>query len=507
LPVERPSDRDWSIRLMTTSDLLGTQLTTALWVLFAAVGLVLLIACANIANLLLARAAVRQRELAIRAALGAGPWRLARQSLTESLLIAFFGGLLGLVFSLWGTDFVVRFRPQALSELQRVHMDGWTLGFAFGIALLTAVVFGLAPAWRVAGRNLRQALSETGANQATGRRQNLLGRSLVTAEVALSVVLLAGAGLLVHSFVLLIQSDPGFDRRGLLVTEFSLNDQRYPDAAARTAFFQRLGESLEGIPGVDSVALTTGIPPRLGIMAAQLGIEGRELSEADRNLTLPAASVAPEFFRTAGIPILRGRAFTADDTADAAIINQGMAEHYWPGEDAVGKTFTFGRGRRTVVGVAGNVDAMGWGSSLVSRSARFQMYFPQAQWPYSFGAMAIRTRPGVSGLDAAIKARVWALDPLIPVDKIQTAEQMLAASISRQRFAMILLSIFATLAIALSAVGLYGVVSYMVEQRTREIGIRMALGARPANIFRMVLGEGAWSLVAGWGIGIALSLL
>jgi len=495
LPVDE-SMKAWTIKLVTPAFMLGTQLPRALWLLFGAVSLVLLVACANVANLLLARATVRQREIAVRAAMGAGRRRLLQQLLTESVVLATLGGLLALLFVVWSTDLVTRFSPESLSELAKVRFDASTFSFAIAVSVLTGLLFGLAPALHASRLNLNQVLKQGGT--AGGTRIGWLRRTLVVGEVALSVVLAVGAGLLIHSFHLLGRSDVGFRYENLLVAELGASGGA--GAEAKTNFVRDLHERLRGLPGVERVSFSSGVPPRLGIMAGKLEIERRGGTDVFFNSLKAAATVQPGYFETLGIPILEGRSFTEADAhgEPVAIVNEAMARDYWPGESAIGRRLRMGSNWSHVVGVVGNTEAMGRGRSI----GRHQIFLPEGEWIDRALILAVRTTGDPVALMPLLKSVVWQVDSRVPIISVNTADELLADAMARERFNTMMLTIFAGLALTLSAVGVYGLIAFSVRSRTKEIGIRIALGAHPAEIVRMVLGGGTLMLLAGLLLGV-----
>jgi putative ABC transport system permease protein len=516
LEAERPQPAGWSVALQP---LRGTRMdhTTrrAVQVLVGAVLVVLLIACANVANLFFTQAMARGRELAVRAALGATRWRLVRELLAESLLLGVVGGILGLTLAGWGVRLAIAMAPTTITKFSpnEIRIDGRMLAFTAAIAITTGIVFGILPAWRASRATSGDALKgRTGqAGLAHGRTR----AALVVAEVALSIVLLVGAALLVRSFARLQALDPGFQPRGLLSVGLSIPVDRYR-GAARQEFLRRLQESVHAIPGVRAVAVGNGVPTAAGsIHFGHLEAEG---AAAEKGLSvIPDADASPEYFATTGIPILRGRAFRPDDPASAAVISEGFARRLWPGQDPIGRRFRLdGRGDwRTVVGVAGEVHE----DRSLERETSIEMYSPifaavpapavPVQAPrapgtlrsYSYAMLIVRAdRP--LDLVPAVRTAVWAVDPAQPIESTALVENLVAKSLTEDRFATVLMGTFAALALVLATAGLYAVLAQIVAQRRQEIGIRVALGASRRDIVQMVLSRGLVLTAAGIGIGL-----
>lgn len=500
LEKEYPSANvDTGIRLRRMQDEFVGNIRPVLLVLSAAVGFVLLIACANVANLLLARASGRAAEISIRAALGASRSRLVRQLLTESILLALLGGGLGVLLAQWAVPILVAFTPTEFRFFNIVALDHSVLGFTVVISLLTGLIFGLAPALYASGTGVSRALHDAERGSSTG---HMRGRGLlIGAEVAVSLVLLIGAGLMLKSFARLIHVDPGFDSGRLLV--FNVG---YPSSAApaqQTAFYQQVIEHLRALPGVTSAAAISRLPFTGGNSTRSFS-----LPEDEKSRDADVRVVTPEYFHTMRIPILKGRAFTGHDSAAGplvCVINAAAAREVFRSEDPVGKFITnFGPNKATmqIVGVVGDVRHL-----ALEIAPRPEIYQPlgQAQWPSMF--MAVRSvTPDPRALISNAQNAVWSVDKNVPLANVRTMQDMIADSVVRRKFAMLLLAIFAGLAVLLAAMGLYGVMSFSVAQRTREIGIRVALGAQRSDVLRLVINQGMIFVGSGVVAGLVGSL-
>lgn len=473
-----------------------------LWVLFASVGVILLIACANLANLLVARGISRQREVAVRAALGASRWRLIRQLLTETTIISIAGGACGVLLAYWGLRALLKL-PQNFISADKATLDTRVLLFALAISLLTGWLFGLAPAFQLVRPKLQSFLKEGGRGSGEGARWNRVRGGFVVFQVALSLILLVGAGLLIRSFDTLLKVDVGFRPEKILSLEYRLPRNKYGKSDVQWNFHRQVTEKIQEIPGVQSVALVRGLPFSGNGGTTAITLPDRELPQKGTEPEVMFNTATANYFETIGIPLLRGRTFGNEDqgnTPTVVIINKMMADKFWPNQDAVGKQVRFVEDNSVgnIVGVVGNAKHF-W----IEEDQRLQMYVPYSQMPGLFATLVIRTNVEPLSISEQVRQAVWKVDPDQPMWKVRTVEYLLGRSVADRKFLMTLMVIFAGLALVLTVIGLYGVISYLVNQRTQEIGIRMALGAQMGDILRMVLKQGMFLVIGGVVLGLA----
>lgn len=499
----------YGVRLLTLPEDTVGGFRTTLWTLFAAVAFVLLIACANVGNLLLARSAARQKEVAIRAALGAARSRLVRQLLTESVLLALIGGGLGLLLALWGTSLIESLGSRVTPLLGHVEMDFRVLAFTIGISILTGIIFGLAPALQVSRPDLNETLKEGGRASGAGSSGNRLRGVLVVSEIAMALVLLVCAGLLIKSVMRLRDVNPGFNPENLLTMDIALPSAKYPDAASRVAFFNNLTERIQALPGVQAAGVTSVLPLSSNFDGRSLAVEDQPKPRGEE-ISVDLYVSTPGYLRAMDIPLVKGRLLTEQDTDKTqmvALVNETMARQLWPNQDPIGKRIKFPGSEknvqpwRTVVGVVRDVKQYG-----LDKQDPMQMYLSLAQLPTSFMSLVVRTSSEPTSMMGAVRNEILAIDKDQAAYNVRTMGQLLSDSISLRNFSMLLLLLFACLALTLASVGIYGVMAYSVSQRTHEIGIRLALGAQSSDVLKMIVGQGMLLAAIGIAIGLGVAL-
>src|SRR5690349_181852 len=478
----------------------------SLYILFAAVSFVLLIACANFANLLLARAAERQREFVIRGALGAGRWRLMRQLLTESLLLSLTGGVAAVLLAFWGTNLLVSFKPENLPRLSEIHVDARVLGFTLGVSVLTGLIFGLVPAWAASRGRVGDALKEGGRSATAGSARQRLRSTFVVVELAVALVLLVGAGLLVKTFWKLRSVEPGFNPDHMITMRVELPETRCKEVAPQTRFRKQVLAGMNSLPGVQA-AMVSELPLSGDSLNHDFLIEGRPPIAPGDEPSLETRSILGDYFKVMQIPLRRGRDFGPADFDDHAplvgIANDALVRQYFQNEDPLGKRVRWARDPEihwiTIVGVAGDVKH--FGLDLPEEPALYTPYTQINPWK-RWMSIAARTQGDAAGTAQALKQQIWKVDAQLPVTRLETMSEVTASSFAARRFNMSLLSLFAGLALVLAAIGIYGVMSNAVTQRTPEIGIRLALGASTIDVLRLIVRNGMTLVVIGVVVGL-----
>jgi putative ABC transport system permease protein len=500
------SNQGVGVRVIPLTEQVVGNARLILLVLMGAVSLVLLIACANVANLLLARGSSRQREIAIRTALGASRIRIVRQLLTESVLLSLLSAIAGTALSIWGVKTLLALSGELLPRAHEINVDLRVPGFTVAIALLTSALFGLVPALRASRINLSELLKDASHGLSAGRYRNRVRSLLAISEVALSLVLLIGAGLMIKTLARLIAVDPGFQPQNTLTMNIALLGVKYPTPNQQIEFFQKLTQKVEAMPGVQSAGLISSAPLSGGIYAGGFSIEGR--AAGNDNLAADRRMISPQYFNTLGIPLIEGRHFTDMDNQTSpgvVIVSESWARRFLPGEAAIGKRIKLGgpdskRPWLSIVGIAGDVH-----DTALEKEARPCVYIPYSQFPSASMTLVVRSALDPRVFVGAIRDTVWSVDKDQPLTAVKTMDQYLADSISPRRFNALLLTIFASVALVLASVGVYGVMAYSVAQRVREIGIRMALGAEPSRVINLIVGGGMTLALAGVAIGVAIA--
>lgn len=499
------TNKGWGVRVAPLRDELLKDSGLTLLILFGAVGFLLLIACANVANLLLARAATRRHEMAVRSALGATRRRLARQVLTESLLLSLVGGGFGLLLAFFGTDFLVALAPRSVPRLGEVAIDAKVLTFTLGLIVLTGLLFGLAPALRASRTGLVAALGEGGRKGGRGAIRGRVRNLLIVAQLGVTLTLLVGAGLAVRSFLRLSSVDPGFNPDNLLVLRVALDANTYKDDGQVTGYYQRLLSELRSLPGVQAAGAVTRLP--MSSVGSDASRPYWRPDAAPSGGGAPTANVrmaTPDYFKALGQPLLKGRTFDehmAPDSGRVVIINESLARGLWPHEDPVGRQLVIdyrgGAYPYQVIGVVGDTRHYGLRST-----PNPEIFIPHAQNPFLVMSVAVRTSGSPLLLVKAVREKALQTDPSQPVHSVLSMDELIAESVATELFSMWLLGAFAALALALSVVGVYGTIAYMVAQRTQEIGVRLALGARPVDVFRLIIGQGMRITLIGVAVGL-----
>lgn len=503
LTTERPEfNTGWSVFVAPLHADLVRDAEPAVLVLFGAVALLLLIACGNVGNLLLVRALARTREIAVRRALGASPWRIAGQLLTESALLGLLGGALGLLLAVWMKQGLLAAVPAELQAMFAIEIDPKVAAFAGGLSLLSALVFGLAPALQAAAKERLEALHEGASGSGSSRQRRRLTRLVVAAEVALSLVLLAGASLLLRSFWRLSNENVGFEPKDVLSLTVTLSGTRYQEDAARSRFYAEAVERISGLPGVASAAAMSWRPLGMG-MATIFEVVDRPAPAAGQEPVADVRMVTPGLLRTLGITLVEGRDFDARDVAgrpDAVMVNERLAREFWPGQSALGRKIRMEANRPLqgeIVGVVGDVRLVG-----LAEAPRAQLYWPMAQSPFGLASVLVKTSGRPEAFVAPVKEAIAVVDPTLPVAKIASLDEIVGDALRRPRFTFVLLGAFAFTAALLAGLGLFGVLSYSVAQRLPEMGVRLALGAQPGDVARLILREGAGVAAVGTLAGL-----
>ncbi len=507
LEQEHPlTNKNQGAYVVSITDEIVGGIRPTLWMVFGAVIFVLLVACANVANLLLARSTVRYKEITIRSAIGAARSQLIRQLLTESLLLALVGGGLGLLFAIWGTGLVASAGAKINPMFQDIHVDLRCLGFTFAISIITGLIFGLAPALQISKPNLAESLKEAGRGSGASASRNRLRSVLVVSEIAMTLVLLVCAGLLIRTVMGLRNVDTGFSPKNILAMNIGLPGIKYPKPENQISFYKQVTDRLATLPGVKAAGTTSVLPLSDNFDGRGLLVEDHPKPRGEE-ITVDLYIASPGYLRAMEIPLVKGRSITEQDTTDSqniALINKTMAAQLWPNQDPLGKRISFPGSEkrpqpwRTVVGVVKDVSQY-----ALDKQPPMQIYVPHAQFPTGFSTIVVKTDTDPTAMTNAIRREILAVDKDQAVFNVTTLEQLMGESILIRKFFMLLLLVFAALALVLAAVGIYGVMSYVASQRTHEIGIRMALGAQASDVMKLIIGNGMVLAMIGVAAGLA----